>query len=223
MRPKTHTIYAQTPLIHGTLSVGAGTSRYEMKTREIPPLTEKNLRNFWRRVDKSPGHGPRGDCWEWTAGKAHGYGAVSIGGRMIIAPRVSYFIHHGRDPISMCVLHTCDHPACVNPNHLWLGTRGDNCKDAASKGRMATGKNHGLVKHPERVQRGDGHWSRRLPGKVSKGEANGEAKLTEVQVREIRQLHAAGGITQRTLATMYDVHFVTIHQVVRFKTWRHTK
>ena len=77
------------------------------------------------------------DCWEWQGGTNNiGYGFIRDGKRMRTAHRVSYEIHNNVNiPKYMCVCHTCDNPKCVNPDHLWLGTRKQNYDDMVNKGR----------------------------------------------------------------------------------------
>ena len=76
-------------------------------------------------------------CWEWIGGKNNiGYGMFRDGDKMRTAHRVSYeLFNNTKIPKYMCVCHTCDNPLCINPNHLWLGTRQDNYKDMVNKGR----------------------------------------------------------------------------------------
>jgi hypothetical protein len=85
---------------------------------------------FWSKVTKGDG------CWLWTGSTTRGYGTFSLGGGPKYAHRISYELALGAVPDGMGVLHRCDTPLCVRPEHLFVGTRGDNARDAASKGRM---------------------------------------------------------------------------------------
>ena len=80
------------------------------------------------------------ECWVWTRGRtAYGYGSIhGIGrnGGNGYAHRLSYETFVGPVPDGMCVLHRCDNPPCINPDHLWLGTRTDNMRDRDRKGRQ---------------------------------------------------------------------------------------
>jgi hypothetical protein len=76
------------------------------------------------------------DCWEWQGGKNNvGYGLIRDEHGMRTTHRVSYELYKGNIPKNLCVLHSCDNPKCVNPEHLRLGTRKDNTQDMISKGR----------------------------------------------------------------------------------------
>lgn len=98
----------------------------------------------------------REGCWEWPKSRdSEGYGRTKLNGRTTIATRVAYTLAYG-PPGQLFVLHHCDNPPCVRPNHLFLGTQKDNCQDAKAKDRH------------------------------SRGERNGFAKLTDAAVREIR-------------------------------------
>mgnify|MGYP002136427592 CR=1 FL=1 len=87
---------------------------------------------FWAKVQKTDG------CWEWAGTKLpSGYGQLerADGGKRMYAHRFSYLIHYGDFDRSLYVLHRCDNPSCVKPDHLFLGTARDNLLDASSKGR----------------------------------------------------------------------------------------
>jgi len=75
-------------------------------------------------------------CWMWSSDKDRkGYGRVYVENRRMPAHRVSWEIFCGAIPTGLSVLHKCDSPACVNPEHLYLGTQKDNVKDMWAKGR----------------------------------------------------------------------------------------
>lgn len=81
-------------------------------------------------------------CWVWTGSKIPtGYGKLSIHNKKVAAHRLSWALHNGPIPAGLHVLHRCDNPPCVNPEHLFLGTDGDNAADKVSKGRQRSRKN----------------------------------------------------------------------------------
>ena len=151
------------------------------------------MERFWSKVNKTEG------CWEWNAGCVNGsYGQFRYEGKSILSHRLSYMITHPmtidlREHPKICVCHTCDNPKCVNPAHLWLGTHTDNMKDMWKKG-----KQH-----------------------ITKGEKNARSKLTEQQVREIREKYAKGNTTQKRLADEYGMERSGINGVVNRHNWKH--
>jgi hypothetical protein len=88
------------------------------------------LVRFWSKVVKTEA------CWVRTGtALPKGYTKIWWNGSMKLAHRVSWMIHFGPIPESMMVLHTCDNPPCVRPDHLFLGTNQTNMTDMISKGR----------------------------------------------------------------------------------------
>lgn len=100
-------------------------------------LSENFPRRFWKKVSKTE------SCWIWTGALCCGCGLIGMGGTgrpNIYAPRASWILNVGPIPTGFLVLHDCpggDNRACVNPEHLWLGTQGDNMIDAAEKGQLS--------------------------------------------------------------------------------------
>jgi|SRR5215813_1978543 len=93
------------------------------------------IKRFWRNVHKDPN-----GCWIWQrAKKPKGYGIVHIFGRTQLAARVAYRLEVGPIGEGLSVCHRCDNPACVRPDHLFLGTNRQNVDDAIRKGRFKGG------------------------------------------------------------------------------------
>ncbi len=145
---------------------------------------------FWEKVDK---RGPN-QCWPWTRGRNDkGYGQLRAGApvrRMILAHRVSYELHKGNVRDGLCVLHECDNPICCNPKHLFLGTHQENMDDRGAKGRSP------------------------------RGEKQGSAKLTDIEIEEIRRDYRWRSPTHGStaLALKYGVSFGHIIRIVKRQT-----
>ena len=159
-------------------------------------------------LDRFAKHFTRGDensCWEWTGGRApYGYGALWFNGRTHGAHRIAWIIAHGEHiPPLMVSCHRCDTPPCVNPAHLFLGTKGDNNRDCYQKGRGANLEE--LRKRPRNMPRGENHW---------------RAVLTEDSVREIRRAVSAGE-RRVNVADRFNVSKSTISLVMTRQRWRH--
>ena len=110
------------------------------------PKPRPDVDRFWEKVDWS------GDCWIWKASLTKsGYGQLgarrsdnACGDRR--AHRMVWVWRYGPIPGGLCVLHRCDVPACVNPDHLYLGTDSDNHTDMVERGRSTRGERHGMAK-----------------------------------------------------------------------------
>ena len=107
---------------------------------------------LWEDVDKTPGLGPDGECWEWIAGKnGVGYGMFRVDGKVILAHRVAYELYCGPVPKGKIVRHRCDNPPCCNPSHVLLGTVQDNVDDRVRRNRSAQGERVSGAKLTEAV------------------------------------------------------------------------
>ena len=141
---------------------------------------------------------PDTSCWEWIASlNTNGYGQFRINGTTEQAHRAAWMIFRGPIPKdhsaygTVNVLHRCDNPLCVNPDHLFLGDQTDNGNDAISNGR----------------------WGKR----GMTGEKHGRALLTEAQVKLIRSSENSA----ETLAAKLKVSKSTILHVRKRRTWKH--
>lgn len=139
---------------------------------------------FWSYVLKSSG------CWVWTRRcNSDGYGMFDHGS----AHRFSWVLHNGPVPQGLCVLHHCDNPPCVKPDHLYCGTKKQNYKDMVQRRRAAT----------EFITQ------QRL------------AVLTPQLVREARIIYKAGGISIRNLANQFGVSSGTMQHALEGRTWKY--
>lgn len=152
-------------------------------------MTPSILQRFLDKVHPEPNSG----CWLWT-GSAHsfGYGFFHMEGKTQRAHRVSFQLHCGPIESGMCVLHECDNPYCVNPDHLRLGTQADNVHDCVKKGRAS---------YP------------------LSGPAPRCLKLTAEKVREIRQKRNDGATTKQ-LAVAYNVDRSMIRRICKGVVWK---
>jgi hypothetical protein len=123
---------------------------------------------------------------------------------------LAYELHYGQLLPGVCVLHHCDNPSCVNPEHLWVGTKTDNAKDRIAKGRSAKGEKNGAWRHPPWVPY----------ERIARGQRHPFAKLTEAKVVDIRR-RAEAGEACRELAKAFGVSKPTISNIVHGRGWHH--
>lgn len=120
-------------------------ARTEFRVFRHPPLMSRQAKVFEDRYMPEPNRG----CWLWLqAVDKDGYGKLGMGGKTLKAHKFSYELHNGPITRGLHVLHSCDMPSCVNPDHLSLGTHTDNMRDQIRKGRKVVlrGENAGMTK-----------------------------------------------------------------------------
>lgn len=105
-------------------------------------MDDKQAKRFWKKVEKIPFH----SCWEWVGSTSRGYGTININSVPVYAHRISYELVNGPIPKGLYILHKCDNPSCINPDHLRTGTHLENIKDMVSKGRQYRKVNSEIVK-----------------------------------------------------------------------------
>jgi hypothetical protein len=128
-----------------------------------------------------------GECWPWKASLRLGYGMFRENKRKISAHRFIYALTYGAIPDGLVVRHACDNPKCCNPRHLQTGTHADNVADRQARQRQA------------------------------RGERGGTTKLSEGQVRTIRQDQRS----LRRLATQFGISTTQIAAIKRRESWKH--
>jgi HNH endonuclease len=161
---------------------------------------------FWARVDKTE------TCWLWTGlTNKKGYGRIFVygsargcSGEMMLAHRVSWRLSYG-EPGGLCVLHRCDVPCCVNPAHLFLGTRSENNSDMWKKGRGKT-FDANLIPYASRL-RGE---------QVAK-------VMTDETVRTLRVEYACGGTSFVKLGVKYGIGKTTVENIIKRRKWAHVE
>lgn len=150
------------------------------------------LKRFWDKVDKSPGLGPYGDCWEWVAASKSGeYGSFRYYDKCIFAHRYAYQEHNNEILVKGdCVCHTCDNPKCVRPSHLFKADHLTNMADRANKGRQPKGEDHR------------------------------DHKLTEVLIRQAYK-DRLNGVPLSHLAKDLNVAYSTLYDALSGRNWKH--
>ena len=130
-------------------------------------------------------------CWIWVRGAIHEYGQIQSNSYRYLAHRASYVLFKGEIPEGMYVCHTCDNPACINPDHLWLGTNAENQIDSASKDRA----------------------------NARRGEMHGMSKLNQLDVDSIRLLISDGNKSQEEIGRMFGVEQNTVSRIKTGTRW----
>jgi hypothetical protein len=158
------------------------------RTTKVPTPTVEA--DFWSRADKT-----ETGCWLWSGTLIHGYGSVRFRGRSWRAHRLAWILTHGQIPKDQGILHLCDQPSCIRPEHLYAGSHSENMQDAHNRSRF-----------PRTGQR--------------PGEAHAMAKLTAEDVRAIHS-RLVNGESQAALSKAFGVTASNIGAISRGKSWRH--
>jgi hypothetical protein len=91
-------------------------------------------------------------CWEWQGQRgSSGYGLIKVFGKLVSTHRLSYELYKGPIPNGLEILHACDNKICINPDHLQVGSRAENMRDAGIRGRMSSGNNHWTRTHDRSI------------------------------------------------------------------------
>lgn len=153
--------------------------------------------DFWAKVTKR-----KGACWVWKGALTRdGYGQVMYHGRGRGAHRLAWELTNGPVPDGKYVLHHCDNPPCINPEHLWVGTQKDNMLDCATKDRTGRG--------------GWAHGNR----KTKNGIRRGGVKLSKDDIFKIREMLASGKFSLAQIGKKFDTVQSHIYQIKTGKCW----
>jgi HNH endonuclease len=168
-------------------------NRHQINMKVLPIIpgdfSAEQISRFWSRVKKQTD-----GCWIWQAAILKtGYGNSWFGPRSYLSHRVSYAIANGNLLNNMFVCHKCDVRACVNPDHLFLGTHWDNLRDMDAKGR------------------------RREPNQC--GERSSRKKLTLQQVNDIRSGKYAGWRVADIAASL-GMSIRPIYRIINGESWK---
>lgn len=153
-------------------------------------MNELVAKRLWAHVVQSP----NSECWIFTGPTIDrdGYGRFGVDGLLYAAHRVAYMDAYGVDLSSReLVLHHCDNPPCVRPDHLFVGDHGVNVRDRVAKARSAVGS------------------------------CNGRAKLDEEDVLDIRLMLSTKKFSHRDIAGVFGVDHKIVGLIARGKIWQH--
>lgn len=172
---------------------GTGKTRRRLYVRrgQDPNAPEHLARRLANGLDAAE----PGECWEWKrTHNGQGYGELRVAGRMVYAHRLAFELAGGTIPEGLHILHECDNPRCINPEHLTVGTRSKNMRDCHARGRS------------------------KIPSPKMHGEANGASKLKASDVSAIRKM-LGEGLPQASIAQKFGVSQSNISRIKRGKGW----
>lgn len=153
-------------------------------------------------------------CWIWHAATNMGYGRFWMPEGPQRAHRMAWVFYRGSIPADKIVCHKCNNPLCVNPDHLYLGTPKTNAEDTIRAGH------HGAWRRPDRIARGSRNGSVRHPESRPRGSQHPKARLSEMQVQQIRSA-ARAGKTHGVIAARFGVSRSRVTMIVNRQAWAH--
>ena len=176
----------------------------------LTDFSEADQKRFWAKVIKK---GPN-ECWEWTSAKAYnGYGLFQMPASQMRAHRISVVLSGVILDPNLCVCHTCDNPACVNPAHLFQGTHNDNMQDKVRKGRSYRPPPFvGPKKKRIRDRR-----KPNTPFSGNKGERHGNSRLKNENIIDI----VTSKQSIKELMAKYQIARGTVSDIKHRRVWKH--
>ncbi len=156
-----------------------------------PRTEEEYMESLRHRIKDDSTINTLTGCWNWNKSLGiRGYGKIGFRNRSATAHRVSYLVYKGEIKKNQLVMHKCDNPKCVNPEHLNVGSYADNTQDSLDKGRTS-----------------------------AKGTRNTQSKLTEYDVSIIKKL-VKESVSQRIIARTFNVCPATICHIKKENNWK---
>lgn len=167
--------------------------------KKLNEIEQRDIDRFWSKVNIKGNE----ECWLWTGARdKDGYGKFAFHSGSIPANRAALYFEKGGEYEGMLCMHSCDNPPCCNPSHLKWGTAYENTMDMVNKGRHSMHIVNIHEKYPESVMRGETHVF---------------AKLSDLEVAEIRQIWNNREMTYQAIAEKYNISHAHVTDLINNK------